>query len=63
MKKLKSHKPGTAFVAIVFAGLALITLMLFIMLYFTLITSLKEYIDYKLNPIGFPEKLMFVNYA
>lgn len=63
MEKLKSHKPGTAFVAIVFAGLALITLALFIMLYFTLITSLKEYIDYKLNPIGFPEKLMFVNYA
>ncbi len=59
----KAYSKSLAFVIPVFAVLAIYTLIMVIMLYFTALTSVKEYWDFKLNPIGFPETWMFENYS
>lgn len=63
-KKLKIAPKSYLFVGVVMALLIIYTLMMFIMVYLAVNTSLKEYIDFKLNPkFDFPEKLYFKNYV
>lgn len=59
--KSKSSK-NYIFIGIAFAVLVLYTLIMGLMVYMTTITSLKDFLDYKLNPIGLPEVWMWSNY-
>ena len=62
-KKFKIHAKNYGFIGIVLTVLIVYTLILGTMIYLALTTSLKEYIDFKLNPIGLPEQLWFQNYV
>lgn len=51
------------FIGITLAILILYTVVMGLMVYMTIITSLKDFLDYKLNPIGLPEIWMWSNYV
>jgi ABC-type glycerol-3-phosphate transport system permease component len=63
-KRYKIHAKNYGFIICIAAVLVLNTLVLGTMIYLALTTSLKEYFDFKINPImGLPEKLWFQNYV
>lgn len=59
-KKRKKIQPFAFLLGVI---LAVYSLILFGMLYITVITSLKDIADFALNPFGWPERLMFSNYS
>ncbi len=63
-KKYKIHAKNYGFITVVALILTVYTLILGIMIYLALTTSLKEYLDFKLNSVlALPEKLWFQNYV
>lgn len=60
---MKRQKKGSKVFAItVGAVLAFYAFLMLLMIYFTVITSLKSFLDYDGNPIGLPEEWKFNNY-
>ncbi len=63
-KKNKLTQKSYLFGGVIMACLVVYTLIMFVMIYLALNTSLKEYFDLFLNPtFAFPEKLYFQNYV
>jgi ABC-type glycerol-3-phosphate transport system permease component len=63
MKKNKIQPKNYLFVSIVCAVLVVYTICMFVMLYYTVVTSLKEELfDYGKNKMGLPEEWMWENY-
>lgn len=58
----KRNKGSTIFSAVIGVMLAIYAILMLLMIYFTLITSLKSFIDYDSNPIGLPSQWIFNNY-
>lgn len=59
----KQDKGSKVFSVTIGVMLAFYAFLMLLMIYFTVITSLKSFMDYDANPIGFPSEWKFDNYV